>query len=111
MEAPSFVEESHNNNIGFERLDDEQLRNMFSDEVVGVGSSSNPSSANPSTPSDQNSENDEKETPPELHRVLPKSEPGEVDCSSKPAADTPTQAKSSGNISGDAIVDPKRIKR
>ncbi|KAI3457403.1 hypothetical protein Pfo_014066 [Paulownia fortunei] len=105
VEAPPFVEESHHN-IGFERLDDEQLRNMFCDDVVAVGpatrSSSNPSSANPSTPSDQNSENDEKKSPPEHHRVQPKNEPGE---------DTPTQAKSSDDISGDTIVDPKRIKR
>ncbi|KAL0443576.1 UNVERIFIED_CONTAM: Basic leucine zipper 34 [Sesamum latifolium] len=52
VEAPtSFMEESHdNNNNGFERLDDEQLRNMFSDDVPATRSSSNPS-----TPSDQNS--------------------------------------------------------
>lgn len=101
----AFVEDdSHNNNMGFDRLDDEQLRNMFSDEVVAVGSSSNPS-----TQSDQNSDYDDKKTAAELHRVQPKPEPGEVD---KPAEDTPTQAKSSENSPGaDAIVDPKRIKR
>ncbi|KAL0353805.1 UNVERIFIED_CONTAM: Basic leucine zipper 61 [Sesamum angustifolium] len=45
VEAPtSFMEEPHdnNNNNGFERLDDEQLRNMFSDDVPATRSSSNP---------------------------------------------------------------------
>ncbi|PIN20885.1 hypothetical protein CDL12_06441 [Handroanthus impetiginosus] len=112
VEAPPFIEESHNDN-GFDRLDDEQLRNMFSDDVGPVGpstrSSSNPSS---STPSDQNSsENDEKKSLPEHQHVQPKNEPGEVDSSCKPVADAPAQAKSSENTSVDTVVDPKRIKR
>lgn len=101
----AFVEEdSHNNNMGFDRLDDEQLQNMFSDDVVALGSSSNPSSA---TPSDQNSDNDDKRIAPELHRVRPKTEPGEVDSSTEPAADNPVQPRSPGDV----IADPKRIKR
>ncbi|KAL0306554.1 UNVERIFIED_CONTAM: Basic leucine zipper 34 [Sesamum radiatum] len=113
VEAPtSFMEEPHdnNNNNGFERLDDEQLRNMFSDDVPATRSSSNPSS-----PSDQNStEIHEKKSSPEHHRLQPKAEPGEVDSSCKPAAETstPPEAKSSDNTpAGDTIVDPKRIKR
>lgn len=105
----AFVEEdSHNNNMGFDRLDDEQLQNMFSDDVVALGSSSNPSSA---TPSDQNSDNDDKRIAPELHRVRPKTEPGEVDSSTEPAADNPVQPRSPENSPGDVIADPKRIKR
>ncbi|KAL6554187.1 hypothetical protein OROMI_019860 [Orobanche minor] len=112
----AFVEESvHHSSIGFEGLDDEQLRNMFSDDVApAMGpSESHPSSAgNPSTPSDQNSDNDEKKNPPrESRRVQMKNEPGEVDSSCQPALDIPAPAKFSGYVSGDNIVDPKRIKR
>ncbi|KAG8386377.1 hypothetical protein BUALT_Bualt03G0142500 [Buddleja alternifolia] len=113
VEAPPFMEaEPHNNNNnGFERLDDEQLRNMFADDVGAVGPSTR-SSSNPSTTSDQNSENDEKKSAAEHHRVQPKNEPGEVDGSSESGEDTPPPlGKSSDNISGDTIVDPKRIKR
>ncbi|KAH6788714.1 Basic-leucine zipper transcription factor family protein [Perilla frutescens var. frutescens] len=105
----AFVEDSHNNSMGaFDRLDDEQLQNMFADDVVAVGSSSNPS-----TPSDNNSDYDDKKLTAADHRRLqqPKPEPGDLDCSSKPAADTPAQAKSSDNSPADAVVDPKRIKR
>ncbi|KAG4122984.1 hypothetical protein ERO13_D11G306300v2 [Gossypium hirsutum] len=80
----------------FERLDDEQLKSMFSDDVsltmpaTTMGSSS-------STPlmSDQNSNNDEKPTP------------GEVESSYKLHE---TQPPSTSN-GGDPITDPKRVKR
>ncbi|KAB2006236.1 hypothetical protein ES319_D11G329500v1 [Gossypium barbadense] len=80
----------------FERLDDEQLKSMFSDDVsltmpaTTMGSSS-------STPlmSDQNSNNDEKPTP------------GEVESSYKLQE---TQPPSTSN-GGDPITDPKRVKR
>ncbi|KAL6570641.1 hypothetical protein OROGR_000191 [Orobanche gracilis] len=111
----AFVEESvHHSSVGFEGLDDEQLRNMFSDDVApAMGpSESYPSSAgNPSTPSDQNSDNEEKKNQPESRRVHMKNEPGEVDSSCQPALDIPAPAKFSGYVSGDNIVDPKRIKR
>ncbi|KAL1537719.1 basic leucine zipper 61-like [Salvia divinorum] len=104
----AFVED---NSGGFERLDDEQLRSMFSDALVAAGSSSNPSSLNPSTPSDQNSDDDvEKRTAAELHRVQPKVEPVEVessDIAAEDAAAAPQTAKSSDNAPGDL----KRIKR
>lgn len=112
----AFVEEPpavHNNGIGFDRLDDEQLRSMFSDDVVALGpttrSSSNRSSTNPSTPSDS----EKSAAAAEHHRVQLKNEPGEVDSSCEAAAaDAPMQTKSSENNSGDnTIVDPKRIKR
>ncbi|GFP79635.1 basic leucine zipper 61 [Phtheirospermum japonicum] len=106
----AFVEEAHahhhNGSTGFDRLDDEQLRNMFSDEVAAA---MGPSSSNPSTPSDQNSDNDEKKAPP--HRVQLKNEPGEVDSSCQLASDFAAPAKSSENNSGETISDPKRIKR
>ncbi|KAL3652600.1 hypothetical protein CASFOL_002281 [Castilleja foliolosa] len=106
----AFVEEANvHHNIGFDRLDDEQLRNMFSDEVAAA---MGPSSSNTSTPSDQNSDNDEKKVAPENnHRVQLKNEPGEVDSLCQLAADFPAPAKSSENNSGETISDPKRIKR
>ncbi|CAA0816019.1 Basic leucine zipper 61 [Striga hermonthica] len=80
---------------GFDRLDDEQLRSMFSDEVAAVGPTSNPS-----TPSDHNSE------------ARMKAEPGgEADSPDAPAPAGPPGNKSSESNSGDTIVDPKRIKR
>ncbi|KAK4484692.1 hypothetical protein RD792_007284 [Penstemon davidsonii] len=92
----AFVEDQHNNNNhGFERLDDEQLRNMFSDDV---GPPSDQNTEDPSTPSDQNTEDDEKKLSP--NRMLPKNEPGEVETKS-----------SENHDSGDTIFDPKRIKR
>ncbi|CAA3005983.1 basic leucine zipper 61-like [Olea europaea subsp. europaea] len=111
----AFVEESGNNKNGFERLDDEQLRDMFSDDMADVGPTTR-SSSSPSSPSDQNGENNEKittvvEVEEEPHRVQPKNEPGEVDSSCKPPVESLPPAKSSDNASGDTIVDPKRIKR
>ena len=81
---------------------------MFSDDLVAVGSSSNPSSVNPSTPSDQNSDDDDKRA---VACLQPKAETeaGEVDSADQPAPDptAPQTTKSSENAPGD----PKRIKR
>ncbi|XP_051124796.1 basic leucine zipper 61-like [Andrographis paniculata] len=111
----AFVEEpnSCSNNNGFDRLDDEQLRSMFSDDVAAAGPPNRTSSANPSSPSDQNSDNDDRRFPADhLHRAQLKTEPGEVDSSCNATADAPSPAKcSDNNNSGDTIVDPKRIKR
>ncbi|CAI9088741.1 OLC1v1023164C1 [Oldenlandia corymbosa var. corymbosa] len=102
---------------GFEGLDDEQLRNMFSDDVAAAAtgpstlSSSNPSSTNPSTPSDQNSDNDEKNVANQDQNDINlqrKNETGDVDISSR--LESPSNP-SSNVVSPDAIVDPKRIKR
>lgn len=96
---------NHNNNsVGFERLDDEQLCSMFSDEVPpAVPSSSNPSTNDPSTPSDQKSENEEKLA------MQPKKEPGEVESECQPETQsTPPSGKDSGET---IISDPKRVKR
>ncbi|XP_073135139.1 basic leucine zipper 34-like [Henckelia pumila] len=109
VEAPPFLEETHssnntnNNNIGFEKLDDEQLRSMFSDDVETAGPASR-SHSDPSTPSDQNSENEEKEMlPAEIHlRLQPKNEPGEED---NPCFQAQKEAPPGNN------ADPKRIKR
>ncbi|KAG4177214.1 hypothetical protein ERO13_A11G286800v2 [Gossypium hirsutum] len=83
----------------FDRLDDEQLKSMFSNDVsltmpaATMGSSS-------STPlmSDQNSNNDEKPTP------------GEVESSYKLHETQGSEPPSTSN-GGDPITDPKRVKR
>ncbi|GMJ10151.1 hypothetical protein like AT3G58120 [Hibiscus trionum] len=121
LEQP-FVEEecresnNNNNNVMmmtetnvFNRLDDEQLMSMFSDDVaVTLAAAPTVSSSNPSTPtSDQNSNNDEKPVP-SLDLQQPKNEPGEVESSCKPEAQA---AQPPPNSNGDPIVDPKRVKR
>ncbi|XP_022717749.1 basic leucine zipper 61-like [Durio zibethinus] len=92
----------------FDRLDDEQLMSMFSDDVAMTVAAPTVSSSNPSTPtSDQNSNNDEK---PLSYWDLqqPKNEPGEVESSCK----LETQAAQPPPTSnGDLIIDPKRVKR
>ncbi|KAK2968389.1 hypothetical protein RJ640_004395 [Escallonia rubra] len=113
IEAP-FVEECRNangtimpcTNNGFERLDDEQLSSMFSDDIPGTF----PSSSCPSTPSDQNSDVDEK--PAKVHdemQQVPKNEPCEEDGDCRTENQAPDV---SGRFSGDSVVvDPKRVKR
>ncbi|KAE8703290.1 Basic leucine zipper 61 [Hibiscus syriacus] len=93
----------------FDRLDDDQLMSMFSDDVaITMAVAPTVSSSNPSTPtSDQNSNNDEKPVP-SLYLQQPKNEPGEVEssCKTEPQATQPPS-----NSNGDSIVDPKRVKR
>ncbi|KAI9184772.1 hypothetical protein LWI28_000943 [Acer negundo] len=94
----------------FDRLDDEQLMSMFSDDV-SMTLPPTASSSNPSTPSDQNSNNDDKTTPldqQQQHQQQPKNEPGEVESSCQFEAQ-PAQTPSTSN--GDQIFDPKRVKR
>ncbi|GMJ05285.1 hypothetical protein like AT3G58120 [Hibiscus trionum] len=122
LEHPLMMEEcrdsttNNNNNNAmmtdanvFNRLDDEQLMSMFSDDVaVAMAAAPTVSSSNPSTPtSDQNSNNDEKQVP-SLDLQHPKNEPGEVEssCKTEPQATQPPS-----NSNGDSIVDPKRVKR
>ncbi|XP_022735038.1 basic leucine zipper 34-like [Durio zibethinus] len=90
----------------FDRLDDEQLMSMFSDDVVVTVPAPTVPSSNPSTPtSDQNSNNDEKPVP-SLDLQQPKTEPGEVESSCElPEPQPPTTSN------GDPIIDPKRVKR
>ncbi|XP_065864521.1 basic leucine zipper 34-like isoform X2 [Euphorbia lathyris] len=118
-----FVEECHQNdnkksnypnglmseNLGFERLDDEQLMSMFADEMSSL--SLPPTTSNPSTPSDQNSNNDEKTLTvldqQQQQQQVTKSEPGEVESSCKQE-----QFSSNYYSNGDPVItDPKRVKR
>ncbi|XVF18742.1 hypothetical protein REPUB_Repub11eG0049300 [Reevesia pubescens] len=93
----------------FDRLDDEQLMSMFSDDVaMNMAAAPTVSSSNPSTPtSDQNSNNDEKPVP-SLDLQQPKNEPGEVESSCKPESQAAQPPPASN---GESIIDPKRVKR
>ncbi|KAK9077891.1 hypothetical protein SSX86_006229 [Deinandra increscens subsp. villosa] len=91
---------------GFERLDDEQLSSMFSDEFTGnVQPVKQPSSVG----SEQNSDNEERKTTPSGM----KSEPGEVEDCGGYEHDSEYVNNSRFSFSGDGstIVDPKRVKR
>ncbi|PHU12662.1 Basic leucine zipper 34 [Capsicum chinense] len=104
-------------NIGFDKLDDEQLTTMFSDELANNA----PTSTNSSTPSDQVSENDDQKSTVlptvDVNQVVvqPKDEPGEVDDSDNNNNQlSPSANKNAANDNSDntnCIVDPKRIKR
>ncbi|KAF3442450.1 hypothetical protein FNV43_RR16366 [Rhamnella rubrinervis] len=96
---------------GFDRLDDDQLMSMFSDDM-SVTVPPTLSSSNPSTPSDQNSNNDAKPMLVDHHnQQQPKSEPGEVESSCEPADSHMPPSSSAGVSAGDPIIDPKRVKR
>ncbi|KAL3509246.1 hypothetical protein ACH5RR_028647 [Cinchona calisaya] len=95
----------------FDKFDDEQLMSMFTDDIA---TSLDPkmSCSNPSSPSDHNSINDEKQNHPsdlQLQQQL-KSEPEEVQspCNSDGQLAAPNENMENSN---DKIVDPKRIKR
>ncbi|KAI9083469.1 hypothetical protein K1719_034411 [Acacia pycnantha] len=101
---------------GFDRLDEEQLMSMFSDDIASGGFPS--ALSNPSTPSDQNSNNDEK--PMVLDEVVtvkenqqqqpPKnSEQGEVESSCKNETASPPSSVAPSSV--ETIGDPKRVKR
>ncbi|KAF9588140.1 hypothetical protein IFM89_007616 [Coptis chinensis] len=114
LEAP-FVEECTNNaatlrggdgNNDFERLDDDQLMSMFSDDISG-SMPQTVSSSNPSTPSDHNSNNDEKPTPSDQQQI--KNESAEVQSSCN--QDVQAQVPAPCTTNGDSVIDPKRVKR
>ncbi|PIA57965.1 hypothetical protein AQUCO_00500119v1 [Aquilegia coerulea] len=110
LETPLIIEECPNNNSAtlrsssneFDRLDDEQLMSMFSDDISGTIPQT-VSSSNPSTPSDHNSINDDKTTPSDQQI---KNESGEVQSSCNNNQDLQVPPPNS-----DSIIDPKRVKR
>ncbi|KAE9599901.1 hypothetical protein Lal_00045379 [Lupinus albus] len=102
----------------FDEFDDEQLMSMFNDEIYGVNVPPTLSSSNPSSPSDQNFNNDEKEVgeqkkQEELQKHQLKNEPDEVESECK--QEFPTTPNNTNIIttttSNDRITDPKRVKR
>jgi len=115
----------------FERFDDEQFMSMFSDEASGNTNNNNNSnnnntimahtlsSSNPSTPSDHNSINDEKEMNKEKEeqekkQVKNESDEDESQCKQE-ITQTPDDSNNSNanatTCSSEKITDPKRVKR
>ncbi|XP_028763680.1 basic leucine zipper 61 [Neltuma alba] len=101
---------------GFDRLDEEQLMSLFSDDIASSGFP--PALSNPSTPSDQNSNNDEK--PMVLDELVPvkenqkqpppkNSEQGEVESSCKNETASPPSSVAPSSV--ETTADPKRVKR
>ncbi|KAK6934205.1 Basic-leucine zipper domain [Dillenia turbinata] len=85
---------------------------MFSDNVVAAnGPPITLSSLNPSTPSNQNSNIEEKPTLVE-NQPPPKREPGEVEssCKLEPQQSTPPPSSTTAAATTDPIIDPKRVK-
>lgn len=125
LESP-LVEECRNFNSaatammhGFDRLDDDQLMSMFSDDMSSAALKIPPptlSSSNPSTPSsDQNSNNDDKpmslDNGHQQQQQQPKTEPGEVESPCEGDVHAPPPPSAAAVSSGDTIMDPKRVKR
>ncbi|BFG29110.1 hypothetical protein CerSpe_153850 [Prunus speciosa] len=113
--SAAMMNHGSTNNLGFDRLDDEQLMSMFSDDM-SVTVPPTVSSSNPSTPSDQNSNNDENNNNnnnsnrplmahQEQQQQHPKSEPAEDEssCEADPHAQSHPPPPTSP-------ADPKRVK-
>ncbi|XP_021632854.1 basic leucine zipper 61 isoform X2 [Manihot esculenta] len=104
----------HNNSSScdFDKFDDEQFMSMFNDDISNAVAA--PSCSNPSTPSDHNSINDEKDTTAPSSDQNTKqnkirNEPDEVQSQCQQENQTPPSATDTN--SSDRIVDPKRVKR
>lgn len=127
LETP-FLEESHSGGSGggFDRLDDDQLISMFSDDVTGVSFQPPPlsSASNPSSPSsDQNSNNNDEKpmamaldsaAPSQenyLLEVKPKDEAVEDESSCKIEAPPQPPSSAATITCSETVVDPKRVKR
>ncbi|RDY02389.1 Basic leucine zipper 61, partial [Mucuna pruriens] len=109
LETP-FLEECR---AGFDRLDEDQLISMFSDDIAAAAPPPPPlslsSASNPSSPSSDQSNNEEKPIAMALD-VKPKTENVEEDnsCKNEVAAAPPLSATATCT---ETVVDPKRVKR
>ncbi|XP_022637327.1 basic leucine zipper 34 isoform X2 [Vigna radiata var. radiata] len=107
LETP-FLEECR---AGFDRLDEDQLISMFSDDIAAAALPPPPlsSASNPSSPSsDQNSNNEDKPMAMTLD-LKPKTEKVEEESSCKNEA--AALQLSATTTSPETVVDPKRVKR
>ncbi|CAL0322583.1 unnamed protein product [Lupinus luteus] len=111
FEAPPITTNPEINGNEFDKFDDEQLMSMFNDEIYGVNVPPTLSSSNPSSPSDQNFNNDEKEVEEQQKQQL-KIEPDEVESECKQEFPTPpNNTNITTTTSNDRITDPKKVKR
>ncbi|KAE9586267.1 hypothetical protein Lal_00001017 [Lupinus albus] len=123
---PMAMRQENNDNNEFDKFDDEQFMSMFNDEIYEVNVPPTLSSSNPSSPSDQNFNNDEEKTKKVVEEEKKhvgeeekqqqnemKNEPDEVESEciqefTTPPNNTNNTIKTSSN---DRITDPKRVKR
>ncbi|GAB2231039.1 hypothetical protein Droror1_Dr00027326 [Drosera rotundifolia] len=116
---------------GFDRLDDEQLMKMFSDDVGACGGMQQGGGggcSEPTSPSDQNSNNNTDQENNKgmvmdngmmqqcqeeqmMMMVQPKAEPGEVDSSCKDEEMQCPPLPSNASANDPVNIDPKRVKR
>lgn len=110
LEAP-LVEECQSTtkpgNNEFDRLDDEQLMSMFSDDISMAAPPPTASSSNPSSPSDHNSINDVKLVATDQ----PVRNESEVQSEIKQDPQVDVAPSTGGGEQIEQIVDPKRVKR
>lgn len=102
---------TNSNHHEFDKFDDEQFMSMFTDDLPNATVPPTLSSSNPSTPSDHNSINDEKDAPSDQKQQTVRNESDEVQSRCKTEAQGPPHGAAAASNSSDRIVDPKRVKR
>ncbi|KAF5744106.1 basic leucine zipper 61-like [Tripterygium wilfordii] len=112
---PPAGNSNQNNHHEFDKFDDDQFMSMFNDDLSSAVAPTM-SSSNPSSPSDRDSINDEKETTPSDRKHQIRHESDEVQ--SQEESETLGFANNSTpgpgatpTSSNDRIFDPKRVKR
>lgn len=123
-EAPTMLEECrstgapglgsrHYSSSDFDRFDDEQFMSMFNDGISNAVAAPN-SSSTPSSPSDHNSINDEKEATLSEQQQQQKVRNENDEGQSLSEWETPSTVPSATNpatTSNENKIDPKRVKR
>lgn len=122
-EAPSMLEKcratgapglgsGHNSSADFDKFDDEQLMSMFNDDISNAVAAPN-SSSTPSSPSDHNSINDEKEAivVASKHKQQQKVRNENDEGQSPSEWETPTTVSTATDPANERKIDPKRVKR
>ncbi|KAF2283503.1 hypothetical protein GH714_011189 [Hevea brasiliensis] len=97
----------HNSSSDFDKFDDEQFMSMFNDDISNAMARS---CSNPSTPSDHNSINDEKDTTlsdQKQQKIRNESDEVQSQCQQE----TQIPPSTTNTTSSDRIIDPKRVKR
>lgn len=101
----------NSNHHEFDKFDDAQFMSMFTDDLPNAAVPPTLSSSNPSTQSDHNSINDEKDAPSDQKQQTMRNESEEVQSQCKTEAQAPPHGAVAASNSSDRIVDPKRVKR
>ncbi|CAK7323981.1 unnamed protein product [Dovyalis caffra] len=115
--APA-LRSGHNSSSDFDKFDDEQFLSMFNDDISNAVAAPH-SSSTPSSPSDHNSINDEKQATLSDHKQQEQQQQKKAknendDGQSLSEWETPSTVPSTtnpANSSNDKKIDPKRVKR